>query len=316
MGLDDIFTASVFASAIRLATPYIFAALGETFAQRSGVLNLGVDGIMLMGAFGGFYAVHLAQESCVMAEPLGLLLGVLVALIVGGLMGLAMAFVSVTLKAKQGISGIGVYLFGLGLSELLFQQLVGTPKSVAGFPRISFPVLTDIPILGEIFFHHNLLVYVAFALVPISAFVLNRTTFGLMIRAVGQNPEAADAMGVSVARVRYATTTIGGMLAGLAGASLSIALINLFQQNLTAGQGFIAVALVYFGGWRPLTVAAGAMLFSFVNALQLQIKVIGADIPSEFAVMAPYVITIIALVFATKRQEQPTALTKPYERGE
>lgn len=316
MGLDDIFTASVFASAIRLATPYIFSALGETFAQRSGVLNLGVDGMMLMGAFGGFYAVYLAQQNEAMSEPLSLLLGVAVALIVGALMGLAMAFVSVTLKAKQGISGIGVYLFGLGLSELLFQQWVGTPKSVSGFPRINFPVLTELPIVGEIFFNHNLLVYAAFALVPISAFVLNNTTFGLMIRAVGQNPEAADAMGVSVARVRYATTTIGGMLAGLAGASLSIALINLFQQNLTAGQGFIAVALVYFGGWRPWTVAAGAMLFSFVNALQLQIKVIGADIPSEFAVMAPYVITIIALVFATKRHEQPTALTKPYERGE
>ncbi len=316
MGLDDIFTASVFASAIRLATPYIFAALGETFAQRSGVLNLGVDGMMLMGAFGGFYAVYSAQQAGSMSEPVSLLWGVLIALIIGGLMGLAMAFVSVTLKAKQGISGIGVYLFGLGLSELLFQQWVGTPKSVHGFPRINFPVLTDLPIIGEIFFHHNLLVYVAFALVPISAFVLNNTTFGLMIRAVGQNPEAADAMGVSVTRVRYATTTIGGMLAGLAGASLSIALINLFQQNLTAGQGFIAVALVYFGGWRPWTVAAGALLFSFVNALQLQIKVIGADIPSEFAVMAPYVITIIALIFATKRQEQPTALTRPYERGE
>ena len=316
MGLDDILTASVFASAIRLATPYIFAALGETFAQRSGVLNLGVDGMMLMGAFTGFYAVHVAQVNATMSEPMSLLFGVAVALIVGGLMGLAMAFVSVTLKAKQGISGIGVYLFGLGLSELLFQQWVGTPKSVSGFPRINFPVLTELPIVGEIFFHHNLLVYVAFALVPISAYILNNTTFGLMIRAVGQNPEAADAMGVSVTRVRYATTTIGGVLAGLAGASLSIALINLFQQNLTAGQGFIAVALVYFGGWRPWTVAAGAMLFSFVNALQLQIKVIGADIPSEFAVMAPYVITIIALVFATKRHEQPTALTKPYERGE
>ncbi len=316
MGLDDIFTASVFASAIRLATPYIFSALGETFAQRSGVLNLGVDGMMLMGAFTGFYAVHIAQQNGAMSEPLSLLLGVAVALLVGGLMGLAMAFVSVTLKAKQGISGIGVYLFGLGLSELLFQQWVGTPKAVSGFPRLNFPILTDLPIVGEIFFHHNLLVYVAFALVPISAFVLNKTTFGLMIRAVGQNPEAADAMGVNVARVRYATTTIGGMMAGLAGASLSIALINLFQQNLTAGQGFIAVALVYFGGWRPYAVAAGAMLFSFVNALQLQIKVIGADIPSEFAVMAPYVITIIALVFATKRHEQPTALTKPYERGE
>ncbi len=316
MELDAIFTASVFASAIRLATPYIFAALGETFAQRSGVLNLGVDGMMLMGAFTGFYAVFITQQGGALSEPLSLLFGVLIALLVGGLMGLAMAFVSVTLKAKQGISGIGVYLFGLGLSELLFQQWVGTPKSVSGFPRITFPILSDIPVLGEIFFHHNLLVYVAFALVPISAFVLNRTTFGLMIRAVGQNPEAADAMGVSVARVRYATTTIGGMLAGLAGASLSIALINLFQQNLTAGQGFIAVALVYFGGWRPWAVAAGAMLFSFVNALQLQIKVIGLDIPSEFAVMAPYVITIIALVFASKRQEQPTALTKPYERGE
>ena len=316
MGLDDIFTASVFASAIRLATPYIFAALGETFAQRSGVLNLGVDGIMLMGAFTGFYAVFSAQQAGAMSEPVSLVFGVLVALVIGALMGLAMAFVSVTLKAKQGISGIGVYLFGLGLSELLFQQWVGTPKSVHGFPRLNFPVLTDLPVLGEILFHHNLLVYLAFALVPISAYVLNNTTFGLMIRAVGQNPEAADAMGVNVARVRYATTTIGGMLAGLAGASLSIALINLFQQNLTAGQGFIAVALVYFGGWRPWAVAAGAMLFSFVNALQLQIKVIGADIPSEFAVMAPYVITIIALVFAAKRQEQPTALTRPYERGE
>ena len=151
MGLDDIFTASVFASAIRLATPYIFSALGETFAQRSGVLNLGVDGMMLMGAFTGFYAVFLAQQSETISEPVSLLLGVAVALIVGGLMGLAMAFVSVTLKAKQGISGIGVYLFGLGLSELLFQQWVGTPKSVSGFPRINFPVLTDLPIVGEIF---------------------------------------------------------------------------------------------------------------------------------------------------------------------
>ncbi len=316
MELDQIFTASVFASAIRLATPYIFAALGETFAQRSGVLNLGVDGMMLMGAFSGFYAVFITQQSGAVSEPMSLLFGVLIALTVGGLMGLAMAFVSVTLKAKQGISGIGVYLFGLGLSELLFHQWVGTPKSVNGFPRITFPLLTEMEVIGEIFFNHNLLVYVAFALVPVSAYVLNRTTFGLMIRAVGQNPEAADAMGVSVTRVRYATVTIGGMLAGLAGASLSIALINLFQQNLTAGQGFIAVALVYFGGWRPWAVAAGAMLFSFVNALQLQIKVVGLDIPSEFAVMAPYVITIIALVFASKRQEQPTALTKPYERGE
>jgi len=307
--MNEILTASVFASAIRLATPYIFAGIGETFGQRSGLLNLGVDGIMLMGAFFGFYAVFITQS---------LVLGVAVALLVGLLLGLAMAFISVTLKAEQGISGIGMYLFGLGMSELLFQKLIGTPKSVEGFTDIYIPGLSDIQFLGigEIFFRHNLLVYVAFALVPVAAFVLNRTPFGLAIRAVGQNPAAADAMGINVTRVRYITATLGGMLAGLAGASLSIALLKVFQQNLTSGLGFIAVALVYFGRWKPFGVMAGAMLFSFVNALQLQISAIGVDIPAEFAVMAPYVITIIALVFASKRTEKPTALTKPFERGE
>ena len=304
--IEDLFTAGVFASMIRLATPYIFAGLGETFGQRSGVLNLGVDGMMLMGAFAAFYTVF---------ETGSLILGVLAALLTGAVMGLAMAFISVTLQAEQGISGIGIYLFGLGLSELLFQRTLGTPRSVNGFPRIDFPVLSDIPVLGEIFFNHNLLVYVAFAMVPICAYILNKTTFGLQIRAVGQNPQAADAMGVSVARVRYATVTIGGIFAGLAGASLSIALLNVFQQNLTAGQGFIAVALVYFAGWRPYGILAGALLFSFVSALRLQVEATGINIPTEFGVMAPYVVTIIALVFATRRTEQPTALTQPFDRG-
>lgn len=305
--IAEIITASVFASTIRLATPYIFASLGEMFGQRSGVLNLGVEGIMLMGAFFAFYAVLMTGS---------LLLGVLAALLIGLLMGLAMAFISVTLKAEQGISGIGLYLFGLGMSDLLFQKWVGTPKSVSGFPPIYIPVLSDIPLIGDVLFHHNILVYLAFALVPISAFVLNHTPFGLMIRAAGQNPEAADAMGVNVARVRYITVSMGGMFSGLAGASLSIALINTFQQNLTSGLGFIAVALVYFGRWKPYGVLAGALLFSFVNAIQLQVQAIGIKIPSEFAVMLPYVITIIALVFASKRVEKPTALTKPFERGE
>jgi simple sugar transport system permease protein len=306
--IESIFTASVFATTIRLATPYIFAALGEMYGQRSGVLNLGVDGIMLLGAFGAFYAV---------LQTGSLLLGVLAALIIGGLMGLATAFVSVTLKAEQGISGIGIYLFGLGLSELLFQELIGTPRSVDGFPRIHFPVLSDIEFLGigQIFFNHSILVYAAFLAVPISAYVLNKTTFGLAVRAVGQTPEAADAMGVSVAGVRYACVTIGGMFSGLAGASLSIALLNVFQQNLTAGQGFIAVALVYFGAWRPYGVMAGALLFSFVNALQLQVNVIGIDIPTEFTVMAPPIITILALVLTSRSREKPTALTKPFTRG-
>ena len=304
--IAQVFTASVFASAIRLATPYLFAAIGETFSQRSGVLNLGVDGIMLMGAFASFWVVYSTES---------LLLGVIVALAVGALMGLFMAFISVTLQAEQGISGIGVYLFGLGFSELLFQRFIGTPKSVEGFQDIYIPFLSNIPVLGDVFFSHNLLVYLAFALVPISAFIFNRTTFGLNIRAVGQNPQAADAMGVSVTRIRYTTVTIGGALAGLAGASLSIALLKVFQQNLTAGLGFIAVALVYFGGWRPWGVLAGSLIFGFVRALQLQIDTVGLlDNYSELMVMAPYVITIIALMFAAKRQEQPTALTVPFER--
>lgn len=307
--IEDIFTASVFAATLRLATPYVFAAIGEMLGQRSGVLNLGVDGIMLMGAFFAHF-VALNTGSAV--------LGVGAALLIGGLMGLAMAFISVTLKAEQGISGIGVYLFGLGMSELLFQRLVGTPRSVEGFLDIHIPFLSDIEFLGigEIFFRHNALVYVAFLMVPLSAYLISRTPFGLMIRAVGQNPQAADAMGINVARVRYITVTMGGMLAGLAGASLSVALLKVFQQNLTSGLGFIAVALVYFGRWRPYGVLVGALLFSFVNALQLQISAIGLDIPSEFAVMAPYVITIIALVFASRQTEKPTALTKPFERGE
>jgi general nucleoside transport system permease protein len=307
--IEAIFVPSVFASAIRLATPYVFAGIGEMFGQRSGVLNLGVDGIMLMGAFVAHYTALMTGN---------LLLAVVLAILTGTAMGLAMAFISVTLKAEQGISGIGIYLFGLGLSDVLFQKLVGTPRSVEGFGQIRIPILGDIQFfgIGEIFFNHNILVYIAFLLVPLAAFVLNRTPFGLMIRAVGQNPEAADAMGINVARVRYITVTLGGAMSGLAGASLSIALGKVFQQNLTSGLGFIAVALVYFGHWRPYGVLAGALLFSVVTAIQIQFGAVGIQIPAEFAKMAPYAITIIALIFASKQTEKPTALTKPFERGE
>ena len=299
-------------SGIRLATPYLYAAIGETFAQRSGVLNLGVEGIMLMGAFSGFYVAFTSGS---------LLLGLLAAIIVGGLIGVAMAFVSVTLQAEQGISGIGFFLFGLGASSLLFKTLLGTVEGVDGFPELELCLseglcLAHIPIIGEIFFNHSVLVYGAFALVPISWWVINKTTWGLNIRAVGQNPQAADSLGVSVARVRYMTVTLGGMLAGVAGASLSISLLNIFQEGMTNGQGFIAVALVYFGSWTPVGVLGGALLFSLVNALQLWVQVLGLNIPSDVAVMMPYLLTIIALAFPFKRAFQPTALTKPFERGE
>lgn len=308
--IDELFTLATLTgiahSGIRLATPYLFAALGETFAQRSGVLNLGVDGIMLMGAFTAFFTVFHLEH---------LWLGVVAALGIGALLGLLMAVVSVTMQAEQGISGIGLYLFGLGLSSLLFKMLIGSVESISGFPDWHIPGLSAIPVLGPIFFNHSILVYLAYLLVPLSWFVINRTPFGLNIRAVGHNPEAADSLGVNVNRVRYITLGIGGALAGVAGASLSIGLLNIFQENMTNGLGFIAVALVYFGGWRPLGVLVGALLFSTVNALQLWVQVLGIPIPSDLAVMMPYLLTILALALATRQVQQPAALTKPFERG-
>ncbi len=294
-------------SGVRLATPYLYAAIGEMFGQRSGVLNLGVEGAMLMGAFAAYYAVFLGNDPW---------LGVLAALVVGALMGLLMAVISVTMQAEQGISGIGLSLFGLGLSSLLLKVLVGSPISIQGFPVWQIPGLSRLPIIGPIFFDHDVLVYVAYLLVPISLYVLYRTTFGLKVRAVGQNPEAADSLGVRVNAVRYATVILGSALAGLAGASLSVGLLNIFQENMTNGLGFIAVALVYFGGWRPVGVLLGALLFSTVSAFQLWMQVLGVPIPSDLAVMLPYVLTIIVLAVGVKQIRQPAALTKPYERGE
>lgn len=310
--MGEFFTAAVIASTIgagiRLATSYLYAAIGETFGQRSGVLNLGVDGVMLLGAFGAYYTVLKSGN---------LWLGIAIAAGIGLVMGLGMAFASVTLQAEQGISGIGFYLFGLGMSGLLFQKLVGTPLPIQGFPPIHVPLLSDIPVVGEALFSHSLIVYGAFLLVPVAAFILNKTTFGLKIRAVGENPEAADTLGVSVAKIRYATVMFGSMLAGIGGAALATEL-GIFQDNLTVGQGFIAVALVYFGAWRPLGVMFGALLYGFVAALVLQLKTFGL-IPrdvSDLAAMLPALITIFALVVAVKKERQPAALAKPYQRGE
>lgn len=309
--MNEILSTSVLfgimTSAIRLATPYLYAAIGEAFAQSSGVLNLGVDGIMLISAFASFYVV---------LNTGNLWLGLLTAILVGLAMGLLMSLISVTLKAEQGISGIGLHMFGLGLSSLLFNKLVGTVKTVDGFSAVKIPLLGDIPAVGEIFFNHSLLVYGAFLLVPLAWWILDKTSWGLRIKSVGQNPAAADSLGVSVDRVRYISVCIGAMLAGIAGASLSISLLNLFQDNLTAGQGFIAVALVYFGGWKPLGILGGALLFSTVNAFQLWMQVLGVNIPSDVALMLPYLLTIAALALTVNRVRGPAALNKPFERGE
>ena len=297
----------ILTSMVRLATPFLYAAIGETFSQSAGVVNLGVEGIMLLGGYAAFY-VALTTGS--------LWLGLLAAVLVGLLMGLLMSFISITLKAEQGISGIGLYMFGLGLSSLLFKIMIGTVKTIVGFQPVNIPVLADIPVIGPILFQNSLPVYGAFLLVPIAWWILEKTTLGLKIKSVGQNPAAADSLGINVDRIRYFSVCLGSVLAGLAGASLSIALVNLFQDNLTAGQGFIAVALVYFGGWSPWGVMGGALLFSVVNSLQLWMQVLGVKISSDVAVMLPYLLTIAALMVTVNRVRQPAALNKPFERGE
>ncbi len=309
--MSDFFTVSVLlatlAAGIRLATPFLLAALGETLGQRSGVLNLGVEGVMLLGAYGAYYAT-LRTES--------VLLGIVIGLAVGGAMGIVYGVVTLALKAEQGISGIGIFIFGLGLSDLLFQKQVGTPTPIDGLGDLAIPVLGDLPWVGEVLFHQNVLVYVAFLLVPAMWYLINRTPFGMNVRAVGETPEAADSLGVSVNRTRYITIFVGNALAGLAGASLALEL-GIFQQNLTNGHGFIAVALVYFGAWRPVGVMAGSMVFGLVSAMVLQWKTLGIVVGTTASIvgMFPAVLTILVLVLVSRRTGSPSALTRPFERG-
>ncbi|MDA8202762.1 MAG: ABC transporter permease [Chloroflexi bacterium] len=302
-----ILTATV-ASGIALATPFLLASLGETIGQRSGVINLGLDGIMLLSAFTSYYvALNTGNLGLAVLSGVG----------VGFLMGIATAFISVTLKAEQGISGIGVYLFGLGLSDLLFVKLVGTPLPIASLPAFRIPVLADIPILGPMLFQQTLLVYFAFLLVPVVTFILDRTTYGMKIKAAGENPAAADSLGVSVARIRWSAVLIGCSMAGLAGTSLLL-YDGIFQQNLTQSEGFIAVALVYFGAWTAVGVMGGSLLYGLVAAVVLAWKALGI-IPlsaSDLAATAPAVLTVLALLWVGRRFRQPAVLGKPYERGE
>jgi general nucleoside transport system permease protein len=314
--MSHFFTAAVLsatiASGIALAAPLLLAALGETVGQRSGVLNLGVDGIMLLGAFGAYFtALH--------TDNIGL--AVLVALAVGAVMGLITAFLNVTVGANQGISGIGIYIAALGLSGALFERYVGTPLPITNskgiFYAVNIPLLDRIPYLGTMFFQQNILVYLAFLLVPALSYLLRRTTYGMRVHAVGENPAAADTLGISVSRVRYSAVIFGCIMAGLAGASLLI-LDGIFQENLTQGVGFIAVALVYFGGWRPAGVAAGALLYGLTGAVILSWKTLGI-IPvsvSDLAATAPALIVVLALLLLVGRYRQPAALGKPYLRGE
>ena len=296
----------VAATGIRLATPYLLAALGEMFTQRSGIYNLGLEGVMLMGAFGGFYV------TLVTSNPY---LGLIAGAVVGGLMGLLMGVVSITLKAEQGISGIGLFLFGWGLSGLLFRLYVGGITTIEGLKPVKLPILSDIPYIGSALFEHSIVVYLAFALVPLCWVVLYKTAWGLKVRAVGTTPQAADTLGVSVEGIRYQCLVLGSMMGGLAGAALTVGNTHVFADNIIAGRGFIAVALVYFGRWSPWGILAGSLLFSMADSVQLWVQVLGINFPYELAVILPYVVTIIALAMTFGRVWAPAALGRPFERG-
>ena len=301
-------TAAVFAAAVRAGTPVLFATLGEIFAERAGVLNLGVEGMMLVGALAGF--VTTAQTG----NPW---LGLLAAGAAGGVLSLVHAVLSVTLRANQVASGLALTIFGTGLSASLGKSFVGVPA--VGFVQVPVPGLERLPFVGPVLFRQDPLVYLSYMLVPAAWYALYRTRWGLNVRAVGENPEAADAMGIDIARVRYACVAIGGVLAGVGGAFLSTAYTSMWIENMTAGRGWIAVALVIFATWDPLRAVVGAYLFGGVNALQLHLQASGTGLPVYLMLMAPYVFTIVVLVFATRetarrRLGAPAALSVSYSR--
>lgn len=296
----------ILATGIRLATPYLLAALGELFTQRSGIYNLGLEGVMLMGAFTGFFVTLTSGSPYI---------GLAAAMVVGAGMGLIMGLVSITLKAEQGISGIGLFMLGWGLSGLFYRLYVGGITNINGLEPVAIPVLSSIPFLGPALFSHTIVVYLAFLLVPVCWVVLFKTKWGLKVRAVGTTPQAADTLGVSVNLIRYQCLILGSMMAGLAGAALTVGNTHMFADNITAGRGFIAVALVYFGRWSPWGILAGALLFSMADSAQLWVQVLGINFPYELAVILPYVVTIIALAMTFGRIWAPAALGKPYERG-
>jgi ABC-type uncharacterized transport system permease subunit len=308
--LQEAFVVGLVSGALRLSTPIILAGLGEVLTERSGVLNLGVEGVMLMGAFASFWGTFVTGSPW---------LGILIGLAVGALMGLLMAFFSVTLRVDQVITGMGIYLLGMGMSSFLYRIAFGVrtiPPSIEGLSDISIPGLSDIPVLGPLLFQHDALVYLALVLVVLISLLLSKTTLGLKIKAVGENPEAADTVGVNVTAIRYLCVILGSMLGALGGAHISIAHLKIFADNMTVGRGFIAVAIVYFGKWRPFMTFVGALLFGGAYALQLWIQASGAPIPHQVLLMLPYALTIVVLAIVARQARGPAALTKPFRRGE
>ncbi|MBA3531948.1 MAG: ABC transporter permease [Ardenticatenales bacterium] len=316
--MDFALLISILAATIRAGTSLLYATIGEIYTERAGVLNLGIEGMMLMGAVTGFATAYHSGNA---------LLGVVVAFMAGAGMGLIHAFLSITLRADQVVSGLALTIFGVGLSSFLGQRLGPGGGALVGlqgphFSRIPIPGLSELPLIGDPLFNQDLLTYAIYFFVPLATFYLYRTRPGLNLRAIGEAPRAADAMGVNVTRLRYLYTMLGGALAGLGGAHLSLAYTPGWTENITGGRGWIAVALVIFSLWNPARAVLGVLLFGGINAIQFRMQAVGTTIPPQFLNLLPYLLTIIVMIAVTGYEKlsrsvgAPAALGQPYHREE
>lgn len=302
------FLESFLSSSINMSIPLTLTATGEIYAERSGVINIGLEGMMLVGAFSGMAVTYQTGQPW-----LGLVMGTLS----GGVLALLFSTLTVTLGADQVVSGTAVTLFSFGITGVLYRSIfgvTGTALTVRGIPSLPIPMLSDLPFLGHVLFRHNILVYLSPFIALIGAFLLFRTTWGLKILASGEQPGAADTAGIDVVIVRHICVLLSGLLAGLAGGYLSLAYANTFIEGMSAGRGFIALAIVILGRWHPVGALGGALFFGAASALQFQFQAAGMAIPYQFFLMFPYILTLVVLTGVIGKARPPAALGKPYRR--
>jgi simple sugar transport system permease protein len=308
--LEILTNTSLWAAVLRIATPLIFGVLGALLCERAGVLNLGIEGIMTMGAMAGWLTVYMGGD---------LWMGLAIAAASGGLMGLLHAGLTVPLGLSQHVSGLGITLFASALAYYLYRLIVQvgeTPPTIEPFKPLDIPVLSDIPVLGPILFTQTAPTYLALISVAVLAYVLTRTPLGLAIRMTGENPHAVEAQGLNPNALRIGAIVAGSALMGLGGAFLTTAAFNSFFPEMVQGRGWICIALVVFASWRPGKALIGALLFAFFDAYQLRLQTVVEGVPYQLFLMAPYVLSIVALILVARRAEVPEALMAPYRRGE
>ena len=309
--LEILVTVSFWAAALRIATPLIFGTLGELICERAGVLNLGIEGIMTAGAMIGWTAVYMGAD---------LWTGVLLAAAGGAVYGMLHGLLTVPLGLSQHVVGLGVTLLASSLTYFSYRLLLpgaSTPPTIEAFQPVTIPWLSDLPFFGAALFSQTPMTYLALALIPAAAYLLNRTPMGLALRMVGENPQAAEAQGISVNTVRMIAVTVGSALMAVGGAFLTLAAFNSFFFTMIQGRGWVCIALVVFASWRPGKALFGAVLYGLFDAYQLRLQhAVAEDIPYQLFLMTPYLLSILALILMSRRAAYPQSLMKPYRKGE